>query len=65
MMKYIQELLNYFGEVKKEFKYIRFLSKKETYQVSLLVVVCVVIFSIIFSLFDLIVSNLIRFIVGF
>ena len=65
MIKSVNELLNYFAEVKKEFKYIRFLGKKETYQISLLVVVCVAIFSVVFSLFDLIVSNLIRFIVGF
>ena len=65
MMKTINELLNYFGEVKKEFKHIRFLTKKETYQVSLLVVACVVVFSVVFSLFDLIVSSLVRIIVGF
>ncbi len=64
-MKAFSELLNYFGGVKKEFKHIRFLSKKEVYQISLMVIVCVIIFSIVFSFFDLIVSSLIRFVVGF
>jgi preprotein translocase SecE subunit len=64
-MKFASDLLNYFGGVKKEFKHIRFLSRKEVYQISLTVIICVVIFGVIFSIFDLIVSSLIRFIVGF
>lgn len=64
-MKHIKALLNYFSDVKKEFKYIRFLSKKETYQISLLVVISVIIFAIVFSLFDLVVSNIVKLVVGF
>jgi preprotein translocase SecE subunit len=64
-MKFADGLLNYFSGVKKEFKHIRFLSRKEAYQISLMVVVCVIIFSIVFSIFDLILSGLIRFVIGF
>jgi preprotein translocase SecE subunit len=63
-MKLATQLLNYFGDVKKEFKHIRFLSKKEVYQISLTVLIAVVLFSIVFSLFDLIINFFIRLVIG-
>ena len=65
MMKKLNSLIEYFGQVKAEFKYIRFLSKKEVYQISIVVLACVFIFSLVFSLFDLLVSTTVKFIVGF
>lgn len=65
IMKSLAGLLNYFGQVKNEFKYIRFISKKELYQISILVLTCVVIFAVVFSLFDLLVSTVVKLIVGF
>jgi preprotein translocase SecE subunit len=58
-------LLDYLSGVKKEFKYIRFIGKKEVYQISLLVVVVVIVFSLSFSILDLGVSHLLKFIIGF
>jgi preprotein translocase SecE subunit len=64
-MKLVADLLDYFGGVKREFKHIRFLSRREVYQISLIVIVCVVIFGVVFSLFDLLVSTFVRLVVGF
>ena len=61
----ITKLLDYFEGVKKEFKHIRFIGKKEVYQISLLVTIAVTIFSIAFSIIDFAISNLVKIVVGF
>jgi preprotein translocase SecE subunit len=63
-MLLLPKLIDYFAGVKKEFKHIKFISRKEVYQISMLVIVAVFIFAFCFSMLDLIIRNLIRVIIG-
>jgi preprotein translocase SecE subunit len=55
MILKIKGLLKFFRETKLELKHIKFLTRKEVTQISVIVVIATVIVSIIFALFDVLI----------
>jgi preprotein translocase SecE subunit len=60
----IKKLFEYFGDVKKEFHKISFISRKDVQTGTIAVMVMILVLGLIFSLFDLIIRSFVLFVVG-